>query len=166
MFLCPCPTSRQKMALLLPSRVSHATFCLHHFISFFGRNGSLALQPSPIVSMSLMIPSFLWLHCSFLPDTKTKRRQPLATAPNSSSIAKRRSSAKIAVPTSIAVRAADIQPRTPIACASLSARASSCSCAMPPVVDAREGTQLAPTSAAKACRRLRRVAKVMPKPSL
>ena len=80
------------------------------------------------------------------------------TARKSSSIAKRRNSAKIAVPRSIAVSTADIQPRTPSACASLSARASS-SRTIPPVVDMREGTRLAPTSVAKACRRLRRVAK-------
>ena len=80
------------------------------------------------------------------------------TTPRSSSIAKSQSSAKIAVPTSIAVRTADIQPRTPRASASLSARASS-SRTMPLVVDMREGTRLAPTSAAKAYRRLRCVAK-------
>ena len=89
---------------------------------------------------------------------RKNKAKAAAAAPRSSSVAKSQSSAKTPAPAPIAARAAGIQPRTPRASASLSARASS-SRAMPPVADAREGARLAPTSAAKARRRLRRAAK-------
>lgn len=116
--------------------------------SFLHHRGKSSFSIAPLESNDSFFPE------ATLPNSTRREDKAKATVAlrQPSSIAKRRSSAELTIPTTIAVRTADIQPRTP------SAHASS-SRAKLAVGHMREGMRLPPTSVRKAYKRLRHIAK-------